>query len=262
MADGPDNRHTPRSAGLRRDMDLLGALAERGGSAGLGTSELAERTGRQQSQVSRALAALADEGLVEREPGSRRYALGWRLFALAARTAEARLVDRAALVLRALANDLGENAHLCRLHGSTVATLLTAEPGGGIPDVHWDIADVPIAITSAGRVLLAEHTADEVAALLREAGAPATQLTSVMRRIGQAARIGYAIVDREFSATLAGASAPVRDFRGAVVAAINVSGSATALGGRLDGIGLATATAATRLSEKLGYGGNKSPTLS
>lgn len=243
----------PRSAGLRRDVELLSALAsEQAESGGLGTSRLAELTGRQQSQVSRALAALADEGLVEREPGSRRYKLGWRLFALAARTAETRLVHRAGPVLRGLAGKLGENAHLCRLHGSTVATLLTARPGTDRPDVRWDLADVPIAVTSAGRVLLADHQPDEVAALLREAGDSDTQLSSLMRKVSRASRVGYALVDREFSAELAGASAPVRDFRGTVVAAINVSGPAARLHNRLDPIGVTTAEAASELSHRLG----------
>lgn len=242
---------TPRSAGLRRDVELLSALAAEPGG-GLGTSRLAELTGRQQSQVSRALAALAEEGLVEREPGSRRYTLGRRLFALAARTAEARLVHHAGPVLCALAATLGENAHLCRLHGGAVATLLTAEPGVAQPAVRWDIADVPIAVTSAGRVLLADHDPEDVAALLRAAGDGTARLSSLMRTVSRARRVGYALVDREFSRELAGASAPVRDFRGSVVAAINVSGPAARLHSRLDPIGVATTEAAHELSHRLG----------
>lgn len=245
---------TPRSAGLRRDIDLLDALAveEATSGRGLGVRRLAEHTGRQQSQVSRALAALCDEGLVEREPGSRDYTLGWRLFAFAAHGADARLVRRAAPVLQGLANAVTANAHLCKLHGSEVATLLSGRPGTKHSAVHWDLADVPVSNTSAGRVLLTDHEPGEVASLID--GSPdAPDLATVMRKVRNAKRVGYALVDGEFAAELAGASAPVRDFRGVVVAAINVSGPSARLRPRMDSLGVATAEAATNLSQHLGW---------
>ena len=131
-------------------------------TAGLGVARVAEETGRQPSQVSRALAALEEEGLVERDPASRRYALGWRLYAFAARTTEARLVALARPALIALAARTGEQASLCRLHGARVATLLTADAAGGPARARFDVDDIPAATTSTGRVLLSER--DEAAA--------------------------------------------------------------------------------------------------
>ena len=91
-------------------MDLLDVLASPEALvAGFGVVRLAAETRRQPSQVSRALAALEAEGLVERDPASRRYALGWRLYALAARTTEARLVAFAPQVVAAqVVADAGE----------------------------------------------------------------------------------------------------------------------------------------------------------
>ncbi|WIX77895.1 helix-turn-helix domain-containing protein [Amycolatopsis carbonis] len=68
--------------GLRRDLDLLEALAstEAQRAGGLGVVRLAEVTGREKSQVSRALKALALEGVVERDPDTLRYCMGRRLF--------------------------------------------------------------------------------------------------------------------------------------------------------------------------------------
>lgn len=245
---------TPRSAGLHRDIELLDALAaaEATSGGGLGVRRLAERTGRQQSQVSRAMTALCEEGLVEREPGSRDYTLGWRLFAFAARGADARLVRRASPVLHGLANATKANAHLCKLHGTEVATLLSCQPGAERAAVRWDIADVPVTNTSAGRVLVTDHDPGEVAALIG-ANVDAPDLSTVMRKVRKAGNTGYALVDGEFAAELAGASAPVRDFRGVVVAAINVSGPAVRLRSRLESIGVATSEAATELSRWLGW---------
>ncbi|MEJ2860090.1 IclR family transcriptional regulator [Actinomycetospora flava] len=232
----------PRSAGLRRDVDLLAVLADpEARAAGLGVSRLAAITGRAPSQVSRALAALEDEGLVERDDRSRRYALGWRLYALAAGTAEARLVRSAGPALVALAARTGENAHLCRLHGPRVATLLTAEAGGGAPRARFDVDDVPAATTSTGRVLLSER--DGAAA--RAVGADPEVLAAVREA-------GHAVVDGEFDPALAGAAAPVRGFHGGIVAALTVSGPAARLRPHLAAHAAATAAAASDLSVTLG----------
>jgi DNA-binding IclR family transcriptional regulator len=229
-----------RSAGLQRDTDLLEALASpEARPAGLGVVRLAALTGRGVSQVSRALAALEDEGLVERDPASRRYALGWRLYALAVRTTEAHLVGVAGPALIALAARTGENAHLCRLRGTRVATVLTAEPGGRAR-LRFDLDDVPAATTSTGRVLLAERDA----AAVRAAGAD----PEVLARVRAA---GHAVVDGEFDPDLAGAAAPVRGSHGGVVAALTVSGPARRLRPHLAGHAAATAAAATDLSSRL-----------
>jgi DNA-binding IclR family transcriptional regulator len=231
---------TPGSAGLRRDMDLLDALASPEALAGgLGVVALATWTGRAPSQVSRALAALEGEGLVERDAASRRYALGWRLYAFAARTTEARLVAAARSALIALAARTGEQASLCRLHGSSVATLLTADAGGPAR-VRFDVDDIPAATTSTGRVLLSEREA----AAARAVGAD----PEVLARVRAA---GHATVDGEFDPTLAGAAAPVRGFHGGIVAALTVSGPAARLRPHLAAHAAATAAAATDLSARL-----------
>jgi IclR family KDG regulon transcriptional repressor len=68
---------------------------------------------------------------------------------------------------------------------------------------------------------------------------------------GRAPRGAFA--DEESEAGLAAAAAPVRDFRGAIVAAVNVSGPKFRLGARLDEAGDAVARAAAELSRRLGY---------
>lgn len=232
----------PGSAGLRRDMTLLEALAAPEAlPAGLGVARLAALTGRQPSQVSRALAALELEGLVERDPASRRYALGWRLYALAARTTEARLVTLAGPTLVSLAVRTGENASLCRLHGTRVATVLTSEAGGGPARPRFDVDDIPAATTSTGRVLLCERDA----AAARAAGAAPEVLERVRAE-------GRAVVDGEFDPGLAGAAAPVRGFHGGIVAALTVSGPAGRLRPRLAAHADTTADAAAELSARLG----------
>src|SRR5262245_49191904 len=115
------------ASGLRRDIELLEVLAgqEAQTRGGLGVSRIAELSGREKSQVSRALASLAEEGLVDRDPDTQAYRVGWRWYALAARTGETRLASVSAPFLRRLVAQLHETVHLCVLRGNGVLTLVS-----------------------------------------------------------------------------------------------------------------------------------------
>ena len=83
----------PGTAGLARGLDVLAALGEpEAARDGLGVVRLAALVGGDKSQLSRTLATLAEQGFVERDPETLAYRLGWRVFALAARAAESRLL--------------------------------------------------------------------------------------------------------------------------------------------------------------------------
>lgn len=192
--------------GLRRDVSLLEALAtpEARHAGGLGVVRIAELAGREKSQVSRALKALAEEGIVERDPDTRGYRLGWWLFSLVARTAEDRLVRAAEPVLRELSAELEETCHLCVLRDQEVLTVLSVS--GHSFRVHgWEGRGVPAHCTSAGRVLLADATPDEL--YVRFPG-DRDRLPELWARIRQGRRDGFAQVREEFESGLVGVSAP------------------------------------------------------
>jgi DNA-binding IclR family transcriptional regulator len=62
---------------------------------------------------------------------------------------------------------------------------------------------------------------------------------------------GMAVVDGDLDPRLAGASAPVRDVHGGVVAAVNVSGPAARVRRALPALAAATTDAAADLSSRL-----------
>src|SRR3954452_17178542 len=74
--------------------------------------DLADRTGLNRSTAWRILATLEDEGLVERDPATGRYAVGYALVALAAGAGHEPLVRRAHGQLSALAEACAETASL------------------------------------------------------------------------------------------------------------------------------------------------------
>ncbi|MEV6446430.1 IclR family transcriptional regulator [Amycolatopsis sp. NPDC051716] len=261
----PDDGARQQGHGLRRDLDLLEALAspeaQRAGE--LGVVRLAQLTGREKSQVSRALKALAEEGIVERDPDTLGYRLGWRLFSLVARTVEDRLARAAEPVMRELSAELEETSHLCVLRDQEVLTLLSVS--GHSFRVHgWEGRGVPAHCTSAGRVLLLDATPDELyvrfpALADDRPRSEVHSLPELWAKIEQTRRDGYARVREEFEAGLVGVSAPIRDFRGRVVAAVNISAPAERLGERLDTAGRITAKAAAKVSAHLGWEARPEP---
>ena len=74
---------------LRRGVLVLQAL---GAGEALGVLQIARLVGQDKSQVSRTLKTLAEYGLVDRDPETRAYRLGWGVFALAARAGDTRLL--------------------------------------------------------------------------------------------------------------------------------------------------------------------------
>lgn len=238
--------------GLRRDIAMLEALGspEAHHFGGLGVNRIAQLVGREKSQVSRALKALAQEGLVERDPDTLEYRLGWRLFSLVARTSESRLVRVAGAVMHRLSVDLEETSHLCVLHDQEVRTLLSVS-GHSYRLREWEGRGVPAWTSSAGPVLLQGATPDEL--YVRFGATDEVSVPALWARVRQAQVEGFAREIEEFEPGLVGVSAPVHDFRGRVIAALNVTAPADRFETRLDHAGRTTAQAAATISAQLGW---------
>jgi DNA-binding IclR family transcriptional regulator len=248
---------------LERMIDILTALGEPESTrdGGLGVVRIAQIVGREKSQVSRALRTLDHAGLVERDEGTREYRLGWRLYALAARGAGQRLLALAPPVLHDLVAALGETAHLSVRDGDAVVTLLTESSPSVVRAIEWTGRAVPAHCTSAGRALLLDHDERSLRALLGDGELPAPgpdaprDIAELARRIAAARALGYAAIDGEFEDGHVGVAAPVRDFCGRIVAALNVSAPAFRLGGRrLDAAGREIRDRAGELSSRLAPG--------
>src|SRR5215211_6187801 len=102
--------NSPRVQSVDRAADLLRALAEHGGPASV--PDLADRCGLNRSTAWRILGTLEHHGLVERDPATSRYTVGYAIVALAAAAGHEPLVRRAHPHLRALAEACAETASL------------------------------------------------------------------------------------------------------------------------------------------------------
>lgn len=247
------------STSLQRAIAILNVLGSDAATrdADIGVSQIARLLGREKSQVSRTLKALAAAGLVDRDPDTRGYRLGWRLFTLAAGAADRRLVATAPEVLRKLVARVGERAHLTVLEGGEVLTVLSESPARIVQAAGWVGRATPIHCTSSGRALLFDHDDEEVRALPRGAtfgtGGPNVprDVDELLLRLHEARRYGYVLADEEFEAGLVAAAAPVRGFRGQIIAAVNISAPKFRLGRGLNAAGRQVRAAADRLSRAM-----------
>ncbi len=237
---------------------LLEALSEADTSArdGLTVAELSRALGREGSVVSRQLRPLVELGIVERGADGR-HTVGWRLFAVAARAGDQRLLLLAPPVMRRLTQLTRECVHLSVRRGSEVFTILTESPNRTVEAVGWIGRASPLSATSSGRALLFDHTDTEVTGLLRDGfeigsgpNAP-RDVPDLIRRVARARRDGYALVLDEFGDDLAAAAAPVRDGCGRIVAALNVRAPSYRLQDQLDEVGRKVKAAALHLSRSL-----------
>lgn len=237
-------------------LQVLGSeeASERGS---LGVVEIARRVGKEKTQISRALRLLEDTGLVERDRDTLGYRLGWRMFTMAVNVGQQRLLAEAPVVLRRLVSATKERVHLTVLDGGGALTVLSESPLRAVQTAGWVGRVTPLHTTSSGRALLFDHSDEEVRELLADVSFDRTgpraprEVDDVLARLHQARTRGYALVDEEFEEGLVAAAAPIRDFRGRVIAALNVSAPKFRLEKELDKSGRMVCAAATHVSRAM-----------
>lgn len=241
---------------LRRGLAILLALGE---SGELGVTRVAELVGREKSQVSRTLKVLADHGLVERDPETLAYRLGWRFVALAAVAGDRRLIAAAPPMLQKLVRTFGESAYLSVLHGADVLTVASESPPQAVQAVSWVARVVPAWCTSAGYALLVDRDRHDLGEMLPTAPArrahPRAPQTAdeLWERLGLVRLRGYALADEDFETGLVSVAGSVRDFRGRAIAAVNVSAPKFRFAARLEEAGERVRVVADELSRELGW---------
>lgn len=268
------------ASGLARDLEILELLGSPCAldADGLGVSDVARATGRDKAVASRTLATLADAGFLERDPQTRAYRLGTRVYALAALTADARLARASQPILRRVALRARETTHLCVLRGGNVLTIASVLSPDEFRATGWEGVTTAAWRTPSGRALLSDWDDEAVAIWYAEHGrdqpivgperprasrfsvhamppsdrAVVTDFDSFRRELDRIRREGVALLEEEWEAGVVGASAPVRDFTGRIVAALNVSAPAARIGPRLPSLARFVAMSARELSRELG----------
>lgn len=214
---------------VRRAISALEQISEAGE---LGVTELGRRLDVHKATASRLVATLAERGLLERDPVTEKYRLGFGLIRLAgAAMAGLDIVRIAHPILEDLADRTRETVNLGVLSGDGVVYIDQVAGARSIVAVSWVGRRTPLHCTSNGKVLLAsmcpgdraKHLSAPLEALtartLTDPAALLQQLTEIERR-------GYAQTIEELEEGLNAVAAPIRQADGQVVASISVSGPA------------------------------------
>jgi IclR family acetate operon transcriptional repressor len=251
------NQDGPGLQSVTRALRCLEMIAEAGE---LGVTELGRRLGVHKATASRLAATLADRGLVERDPVTDKYRLGFGLIRLAgAAMAGLDLVSTARPILEDLADRTRETVNLGVASGDGVIYIDQITGTRSIVAVSWVGRRTPLHASSNGKVLLAYMDDRELERHLQTPLDAATDRTIIdperLRAQLQEIRTrGYAQTLEELEEGLNAVAAPIRQVDGEVVAALSVSGPAFRMRPMdLPRVGRLTMEAAASISRRLGY---------
>jgi DNA-binding IclR family transcriptional regulator len=188
-----------------------------------GLAELCERTGLPRATAHRLAAGLETHRLLARD-GEGRWRLGPALSELAGQAHDP-LLAAGAVVLPRLREITGESVQLYRREGTSRVCVAAMEPPAGLRDTVPVGARLPMTAGSGAKVLLAYSDTATQHAVLPNATFSERTLAEVRRR-------GWAQSAAEREPGVASVSAPVRDARGNVIAAVSVSGPIDRIGRR------------------------------
>ena len=232
MTDFPMDQDTPALAardfvaGLDKGLQVIAAFDQE--RSRLSIADVAERTGLTRAAARRYLLTLTALGYMRHEQ---------KLFSLTPQVLRlgqsylhsARLPRIAQPLLYRLAYSLGEAASVGILDHDDLVCVAAVSAGQLISATLQPGTRVPAHCTANGRVLLASLPEAQIRGFLaRAAPERITAFTIVdkdelARAITRVREQGYALVDQELELGLRTIAVPVRNFRGDVVAAMNIS---------------------------------------
>jgi DNA-binding IclR family transcriptional regulator len=192
--------------------------------------ELARDCGINRSTAWRLLRTLEHHGLVDRDPVTQRYTVGYGAITMAAAVTDDALVRRVRPLLAKLATVTGESVTLAVAKRFNLVYVDQVDP----PNVmvpNWLDKPLPLHATSGGKAFLAWLGPDERDAVLPDELARYTPHTvtdreRLDREFAEVRRVGYALCTREYEEFSSGASAAVLNTRQYPIAVINVWGPA------------------------------------
>jgi DNA-binding IclR family transcriptional regulator len=208
----PDHAWRGRVQSVERALALLDAIAS-GSPRGSTVAELALAFGINRATAWRLLATLEGRGLVDRDPATSRYQIGYTVARLAAASGVDGLVRRAHHVLERICAQTGEAAILAVGRRSGLVYVDEVAPPA-VLTVNWLARPVPLHATSTGKAWLAwlpEHEARSVLGPVLKGftDATVTDVSRLLRELGQIRERGYAVSAGELEPALCGVSAPV-----------------------------------------------------
>ena len=220
-------KREPTVHAVRHAVELLRCIAQ--AQPEISISEAARRVGLHKSSISRLIATLVAEHLLERNPQTEGVRLGFGLVALAAPLLSGTGLPQAARVrIAALAERSGETVNLSVWDGSQAVSVFQALGTNAITHYAAPGQSNPAHCTASGKLLLAYASSGEIDRILAE---PLTRYTDntctdpaiLARELPQIRSEGRAINRGEFAIDVGAVAAIVRDMDGQARAVVTVT---------------------------------------
>jgi IclR family KDG regulon transcriptional repressor len=226
----------------------------------MGVSEIAQAVGLHKATTHRIVTTLVHNGYLERATDGQKYRLGLQLTHLGLKVVRRMDLRREALPhMTRLAQQWDETCDLSIYDRGEVFYVEVLQGNHALTIAASVGQRLPAHCTASGKVFLAYLPPAEVEAVLRRPLASYTDKTvtspELLRREIEATRQrGYGVDDEEMEAGVRAVSAPIRNQKGAVVAAMSMpSPTSRMTSDRVPEIAVALGDAADAVSRRLGW---------
>ncbi|PNI09390.1 IclR family transcriptional regulator [Arthrobacter sp. AFG7.2] len=250
----------PKTSSMGRGITAVLAVGARhaAGHPGGTVADIATDLDRDRSQVSRNLRSGEQEGFLIRS-SQRTYTLDWSVLTDAQLLTERRLQSDGGTALDTLARGTDEACFLGVLHGDSTVTIGESVPPSSNLVGSWLGRPYPAYCSDAGQAVLWDASETEVRTVfagvdfVRHGPNTPTGVDDFLARREAAWTRGYSIVDEEAEPGLYSLAVPVRDFKGDVVAALQIVGIKDRLEPRREACAAALVEQGKWLEGRLGY---------
>ena len=197
----------------------------------IGLKDLAAAMGLPKTTLLRILTTLKSHGMVQQDPLSKNYQLGWALIYMGAAASRVYSLPKTIRpFLEQLSKETGEGASLVQFQRDC-AVYVDQVSGNNIIGSGLSIgAQLPIHLSAAGKVLISNMPEKEILSLIgrkpleRRTEKTITDPHEFVKEVERVRNLGYALDDEEGEIGGRCVAAPIRDWNQQIVAAISVTG--------------------------------------
>ena len=244
---------------LNKTFSILEVLLQQGSAMNM--TEISKKLGLYPSTTHRILDTLKHWGYVEQEPNNQEYQLGLKVLELGmAKLQQIDLVREATPYLKELVNQCNETTHLGVLEGGDILYLAKVESSQTIRMCSYVGKRAPLHCTALGKVLLAFLPEEERNKILEQKGLPRltentiTDRNKLEKELSKIQKQGFALDQEENEKDVQCIAAPIRNYRGRVIAAVSISGPAFRIDEKVqNNLKVALIETSKEVSKRLGY---------
>lgn len=213
---------------LSRGLTLLSSLAE--SSTSLSLTEISKQLRLSKSTVQRIIYTLKTLGYIDREEETKKYRLGGKALSFALSMVKNLDLRRVAYpILQKTSKEIGETVNLAILDGTEIVYVERIKTEQ-ILNINLQVGSrLPAYCTSMGKAMLAflpEERLDDLLKKMRLVPHTPHTITSKEALKNELRKVrvqGFATNNEELSLGLRSTAAPIRDYRGEVIAAVNIA---------------------------------------